>query len=235
MDLHVRQVLRRHVQEISIVLPNEEPASAGFFIYAFRMPKHVSIVPVALATFAYLLPAAFIALITGNAEFVAYIVVVLVIGLGVWTLHRRVGLSQTTLWLLSVWGLLHMLGGLCPAPEGWPVNGTKAVLYSLWIIPGYLKYDHIVHAFGFGTATLACWEAVRGQLRSPLPRTGILILCLLGGMGLGAVNEIVEFMAVLLIPNTNVGGYENTGWDLVSNLVGSCVAAAVIASSAKRR
>lgn len=33
---------------------------------------------------------------------------------------------------------------------------------------------------------------------------------------------------MLTIPNTNVGGYENTGWDLVSNLAGCAIAAVVI-------
>ena len=31
-----------------------------------------------------------------------------------------------------------------------------------------------------------------------------------------------------MLPNTNVGGYENTGWDLVSNFVGSLMAAGMI-------
>jgi hypothetical protein len=35
------------------------------------------------------------------------------------------------------------------------------------------------------------------------------------------------FAAVLLVPETNVGGYINTGWDLVANLAG-CIFAAVL-------
>jgi hypothetical protein len=46
-------------------------------------------------------------------------------------------------------------------------------------------------------------------------------------MGFGALNEVVEFAATLTLEETNVGGYWNTGWDLVANLVG-CMAAAVI-------
>jgi hypothetical protein len=53
------------------------------------------------------------------------------------------------------------------------------------------------------------------------------VLCAAGGMGFGALNEVIEFIAVLTIPNTNVGGYVNTGFDLVANLVG-CVIAAVL-------
>jgi len=45
---------------------------------------------------------------------------------------------------------------------------------------------------------------------------------------------VVEFIAVLTIPNTNVGGYENTGWDLVANLTGTVVAAVCIRWGTKR-
>ncbi len=48
-------------------------------------------------------------------------------------------------------------------------------------------------------------------------------------MGLGALNESVEFIATITIPETNVGGCLNTGWDLVANAVGATLAAVVIA------
>jgi len=47
-------------------------------------------------------------------------------------------------------------------------------------------------------------------------------------MGLGALNEVVEFAATLLVPETNVGGYLNTGWDLVANAIGAATAALII-------
>jgi hypothetical protein len=49
-----------------------------------------------------------------------------------------------------------MAGGLIAVPESWPINGEHRVLYSLWLIPDVLKYDHVVHAYGFGVTTLAC-------------------------------------------------------------------------------
>jgi hypothetical protein len=39
---------------------------------------------------------------------------------------------------------------------------------------------------------------------------------------------VVEFAATRLLPETNVGGYDNTGWDLVANLVGTLAAVAVV-------
>ena len=51
--------------------------------------------------------------------------------------------------------------------------------------------------------------------------------------GVGAANEIVEFIATISLPNTNVGGYENTGWDLVANFVGCIIAAVMIGAGNK--
>ena len=48
-------------------------------------------------------------------------------------------------------------------------------------------------------------------------------------MGLGGLNEVIEFAITLTLPETNIGGYINTGWDLVSNLVGVTVACGLIA------
>lgn len=187
--------------------------------------KRTPLLPVALFTGAYLALATPFAVASQNTEFLFYIGVVLVLALVVYAIHRSVNLSPYALWALSVWGLLHMLGGLLRIPADLTDNGS-GVLYSLWLIPNYLKYDQVVHAYGFGVATWICWECVR-TIPGIRPTTGILALCALGGMGLGSLNEIIEFTAVLLIPGTNVGGYVNTGWDLVANLVGSVTAATI--------
>lgn len=183
-------------------------------------------------TGAYLAAAAVAAVVTGNLEFVFYILILLLLIAFVWVVHRSVGLSRGVLWALSVWGLLHMAGGLVAAPEGWPIAGDKRVLYSLWLVPGLLKFDHLVHAYGFGVTTWACWQGLRSALATrgavARPGFGLLTLAVAAGLGFGALNEVVEFAAVLLVPDTNVGGYVNTGWDLVANLVGAVTAAALI-------
>jgi len=191
-----------------------------------------SLVPLASFTAAYILAAVAGAALAGNREFTFYIVVMLALIAVVMIVHRRMPLTHGQLWALSAWGMLHMAGGLVPVPASLPINGTIRVLYSLWLVPGVLKYDQIVHAYGFGVTTWICWHAVRSQLRAPdgtepSPSAGLMILAAAGGMGFGALNEVIEFIAVLTIPNTNVGGYENTGWDLVSNLAG-CTAAGLL-------
>jgi hypothetical protein len=182
--------------------------------------------PVLGFTVAYLVAAAVGTVISGNAEFLYYLVLMLVLASVVLVVHAKARFPRALLWCLSLWGAAHMAGGLVPIREG--------VLYNLWLVPGRLKYDQVVHAYGFGVTTWACWEALRPALADRRPRLGPLVLCAAGGMGFGALNEVVEFAAVLLIPETNVGGYENTGWDLVANLTGSVVAALLIRAFDRR-
>ncbi|MDY6990882.1 MAG: DUF2238 domain-containing protein [Thermodesulfobacteriota bacterium] len=188
---------------------------------------------VATFTGLYLGAAAFAAMGSGNKEFVLYIAVVVFMMAFVWVVHTRVHLTQGALWGLSMWGLAHMLGGLTPVPGSWPIHGDHQVLYSLWLIPGRLKYDQVVHAYGFGVTTWVCWQGLRSSLqsadgRSISPTVGRMVLACAAGLGFGALNEVIEFAATLLVPETNVGGYLNTGWDLVANLVGCVVVATLI-------
>jgi hypothetical protein len=189
--------------------------------------------PVAAFTVAYTALAAIAASSRGNAEFLLYIAVMLVLGVGVLVVHARVDLGVGLLWALSLWGLLHMAGGLVPVPADWPIAGNVRVLYSWWLVPGRLKYDQVVHAYGFSVTTCACWRCLRAALAgrgaaSLRPTAGLLLLCAAAAMGFGALNEVVEFAATRLVPETNVGGYENTGWDLVANMTGALAAAAGI-------
>ena len=188
--------------------------------------------PVAGFTMVYLAAAVSMALTRGNVEFLFYVAVMLILIAAVWMVHRQVGLNDAVLWGLSIWGLAHMAGGLLVVPEGWPVEAETRVLYSLWLLPDLLKYDHVVHAYGFGMTTWVCWQGLRAAVHhrtgTGIPTPGLMVLSATAGMGFGALNEIVEFVATLLVPETNVGGYLNTGWDLVANLFGATAAATLI-------
>ena len=103
------------------------------------------------------------------------------------------------------------------------------VLYSMQLIPIFLRYDQLVHCFGFGTATLVCHHLLQPYLKTEDVNWGMLaILIVLMGCGVGALNEIVEFIAVIVMPETNVGGYNNTMLDLVFNLIGALIAVAYL-------
>jgi len=175
---------------------------------------------VACFTLGYLLAAGVAALRVGNSEFLFYIATMLVIIAAVVWAHWRIGFHPLTLWLLSLWGLAHMAGGLVPVGD--------SVLYNQWLWPGLLRYDHAVHAYGFGTATWVLWQGLVALGVDPRPRFGALLPAMAGAMGFGALNEVVEFAATLALPETNVGGYVNTGWDLVANLAGCVIAALLI-------
>lgn len=201
------------------------------------------LIAIAVFTALYLAAAIFGAINTGNSEFVFYIGVMFVLIAIVGVVHWQVGLSIGVLAALSLWGLAHMAGGLVSVPESWPINGDIRVLYSWWIVPDRLKYDQVVHAYGFGVTTCVAWEALRASIarRLNLPARELrptgpwLLLCAVAGMGFGAANEVVEFTATLLMPQTNVGGYVNTGWDLVSNTAGCAVAAIGLWIAGRRR
>lgn len=165
----------------------------------------------------------------GNLEFLMYAgTMVLFIGLVAW-MHRRVGFSMLTLWLLAAWGFVHMAGGTVNV--GADDDGVALVLYSFRPFEQLPKYDQVVHTFGFFCATLAAWEALRAAVR-PLgtlrPTFGPISAAVLIGLGLGALNELIEFAATEILPDTNVGGYRNTGWDLVSNTIGALAAGLLI-------
>lgn len=178
---------------------------------------------VGLFTLAYVAGFTVFFLSIGNYEFIVYILTMaILISLVVFS-RRKAEYPPAILWALSIWGLAHMAGG------GVPVNGS--VLYNLHLVPiveteniFILKYDQLVHAYGFG---VTAW-LLRHLLLRHFPDTNHtwtgFVFPALGAMGLGAVNEIIEFTAVLLVPDTNVGGYYNTALDLVFNALGAIIA-----------
>lgn len=189
------------------------------------------------------------ALARGNSEFVFYALVMVVLIGGTLLVHRKVGFSSLVLWLLAVWGLLHMAGGNVPVPGRWAVDWVPepgkpsvTVLYNFRPAAWMPKYDQIVHVYGFFTATLGAFEAIRaavtGHAGQPVSAfritSGLAVACFLVGMGLGALNEVIEFVATRFM-DTNVGDYVNTGWDLVSNMIGAAGAATLVFVRGQRR
>lgn len=181
-------------------------------------------------TAAYLLAATAWVVHIGDLEFLAYIAIMLVLAGVVWWVHHRIGLPRGLVFCLSLWGALHMAGGLVPLPAGWDIGGKSNVLYNWHIAGPYFKYDQLVHAFGFGTTTWLCWRGLLSMgpdLARP-PGIGALVLCAAAGMGFGALNEVIEFLITVMVPENNVGGYVNTAMDLVYNTLGAVIAAILI-------
>lgn len=164
---------------------------------------------------AYLLLFSTIAVRSRNSEFLVYVAVVLFFLVLLLKKYRKLGLSTGVLWGLSVWGLLHMAGG----------NLTVAgdVLYNYDIF-GVLRYDKPVHAYGFGLTTVVAWQLIRPYLKPGFNKITVAVLLVMIASGAGALNEVIEFFAVVTVPETNVGGYTNTALDLVFNFFGAIVA-----------
>ena len=159
-----------------------------------------------------------------NFEFVIYVVVIVVI-IGATlstTAHTRFPAWQ--LWLLSFWGLLHILGGAVATPDG--------VLFAYKIYPFFngggdfyiLKYDQVVHAYLYGTVAVMAYHVLRNVL-GVATRTGwVIISAILISVGISALNEIMEFLIAVNMDKNGVGGYENSMLDLIFNLGGAVVA-----------
>jgi len=87
------------------------------------------------------------------------------------------------------------------------------------------KYDQFVHIVGFGVATLLMYVLIKPLLKNNLNKFAALsIVVVMAGLGVGALNEIVEFTATVFAPETGVGGYVNTSLDLVADLIGAVIA-----------
>ena len=166
----------------------------------------------------------------GNNEFIIYIVTMLVL-MGLIGSTLRVGEYPTPmLWALALWGLLHCAGG------GVPVGDT--VLYAAQVIPlvgngdsemTLLKYDQLVHALGFAITAWVLWHVLTRHYPDTRGTWTAYAFPALASMGLGAVNEIIEFSAVVIVQDTGVGGYVNTALDLCFNGAGALIAVVMIA------
>lgn len=168
-----------------------------------------------------------------NYEFILYMLVVAAVFILVLFTLKRTQFDNTILWGLSIWAWLHMAGG------GVKIGGD--VLYALHLIPiagtgdsFILKYDQVVHFFGFGVATLIAYHVWSLYLDVNANKKVVYPLVILTGMGIGSLNEIIEFMTVLLSPETGVGGYYNTMIDMVFNTLGAIAAIIFIHYRMKR-
>ena len=150
-----------------------------------------------------------------NYEFLLYIGVIIFFLLVILGSNRKVDYPNSALWGLTVWALLHMSGG------GLYIREKK--LYEIILIPlsesyQIFRYDQFVHIVGFGVATFVMYLLIKPLLIDNIRGwTALSIVVVMAGLGVGALNEIVEFAATVLVPETGVGGYTNTSLDLVTS------------------
>lgn len=143
---------------------------------------------------------------------------------GGFAIFRRRPLPGWLAVALAVLSLGHLAGGL--------VTVGDDVLYNAHPHLHLFQYDHIFHASASGFAAMVLWRFLSTQTDSRAGAAGVSIL---GSIGVGATNELIEFLVTLAHRGEHVGGYRNTGWDLLANTVGAVVATAAIAIASNRR
>jgi subtilase family serine protease len=155
---------------------------------------------------------------TGAPSTVAYLGTVVAVGGALLCLRRRPLPGPLPLALAGL-TVAHLAGGLIRVGGG--------VLYNASPGTQALRYDHFVHAFGVLIGTVVLWMLLAPDV-GPDRRRTLIALSLLAGLGLGAVNETIEFLTTIVHQGSHVGGYTNTGWDLVSNVVGAGAAGVLV-------
>jgi hypothetical protein len=165
-------------------------------------------------------------LLKRNYEFIIYVGVIIICLALIVVSFFKITYSYATLVGLTIWSLMHMAGG------GVYINGVR--LYDIILIPlsqtyPILRYDQVVHIFGFAVATLMMFDLLRPLLKENLQHfIALSVVVMMAGLGVGAFNEIVEALVAAIVPQAGVGGYVNTALDLISDLVGAILAMAFI-------
>jgi len=157
-----------------------------------------------------------------NYEFIVYVCVIIFFLIIILITDKKVNYPNSVLWGLTIWAILHMAGG--------GIYFSNVRLYEIILIPlsksyPIFRYDQFVHIFGFGVATLVMFCILKPVLQPNLNKwTALSIVVIMAGLGVGALNEIVEFFVSVIVPQSGVGGYLNTALDLVSNFIGALIA-----------
>jgi putative membrane protein len=176
----------------------------------------------------YLIIGGFYFLQDSNLEFVIYVGVIVAVFAVLFGTLKTTKFPTYILWLISIWGLMHILGGSVQTPDG--------VLFAYRIHPFLdlggdfyiLKYDQVVHGYLYGVMTLVFAHLIRVPLRAAGPVWIVFITAIMASMGVSAMNEIMEFFIAVTLERNGVGGYENAMLDLVFNCAGAIVAPAIL-------
>jgi putative membrane protein len=156
-----------------------------------------------------------------NTEFIGYVgVIVIIFGLLYGTLDKT-RMPTYILAGLSLWGLMHMMGGSVQTEDG--------VLYAWRIYPFYdgggefyiLKFDQFVHGYLYAIVAVLFLHLLRHYFCNHHSQILVAFIALCAAMGVSALNELIEFIAVLTVPDNGVGGYFNLALDMVFNFAGA--------------
>ena len=169
--------------------------------------------PIFFVNLIYLLIFLFVFSSRRNYEFLSYIGVVVFFSVVILMTNKKVKYPNSVLWGLTLWGAMHMSGG------GILLNAGTMRLYELILIPlseeyGIFRYDQLVHIIGFGVSTLLMFSLLKPKLKE-MKGFSLWLVIVMAGLGVGAMNEIIEFSVTIFVKNTGVGDFTNTSLDLI--------------------
>lgn len=174
-------------------------------------------------TILYIIFFAFHFFLRGNFEFVWYIFILIALTILVILLDKKYNFSTLTIFGISLWGLGHMFGGSTLL--------TEERLYRQVLIPIFtteevtiISYDHLMHFYFYVVATFMIYQVIKKYIKEDAHWIPVAVLIVFASMGVGALNEIFEFLPVLFLKETGVGGYFNVAWDIVFNALGTLTA-----------
>ena len=154
-----------------------------------------------------------------NYEFIIYVGVIIFFLFLVALSIQKVSYTYAALVGLTVWSALHLAGGGVVVGDGRLYDVMLIKLSSNYPI---FRYDQFVHMWGFAASTLVAFSLLRKIISFPMDFSIPLnIVLIMAGLGMGALNEILEFLVDLAVPESGVGGYLNTSLDLCADLIGA--------------
>jgi hypothetical protein len=159
-----------------------------------------------------------------NYEFLAYAGTIALVTAVLFGTLKWTRFSTGIILGVTIWGLLHMLGGSVMTADG--------VLYAYRIFPFFdgggdfyiLKMDQVIHAFLYGVVGLMFFHLLREIIGIKTHTILVATIAIFAAAGFSIINEIIEFLAEVNLQNTGVGGYYNTVLDMIFNLTGATLA-----------
>jgi putative membrane protein len=159
-----------------------------------------------------------------NVEYAIYSGIIFVVMAAVLLTLSYSDFPQWQLWLLSVWGLLHVFGGAIK------LHGVSLATYHLYpIFNGggdfyVLKYDQILHFVLYAIVATMAHHLIRNILEVKDNKKLVALLVVMISIGVGALNEAAEFFIALNLHKNLSYGYQNVTLNIFFNLAGALVA-----------
>lgn len=185
------------------------------------MKKSLIIPTISMYTFLAILLVYFV--IKTNYEFIGYSIVAGILYYAILIMDKKYDFPSVSIWFFGAWIVMHLLGG--------SVYIGKTRLYDLILFNLFngggefviLKYDQFVHAYCYFTISILTYFALKKHMKSG-QGVAITIFAVLSAIGIGLLNEVIEFAMVIFANAASaVGGYYNTALDLVFNLIGALI------------